>query len=81
MQHFYNSWHERNLLVIVLKLNKFAECIMSLPRRLLRPSTNFRPFLQCILHSSRILHNAREDPFLLHPIFMLKEVHLRQLAT
>jgi len=54
---------------------------MSLHTRLLRPSTNFRPFLQCILRSSRVVDNAREDPFLFPQIFMLQEVHLRKLAT
>jgi len=49
--------------------------------RLLRPSTNFRPFLQCILHSSCIVDNDRQDPYLLLRIFIPKEVHLRQLAT
>jgi len=52
-----------------------AESIVSLHTRLLRPSTNFRPFLWCILHSSCVVDNAREDPFPLPRIFMLKEVH------
>jgi len=81
MQRFCNSWRVRNLLVMVLRLNKLAESIVSLHTRLLGPSTNFRPFLQCILHSSRVVDNAREDPFPLRRIFMPKEVHLRQLAT
>jgi hypothetical protein len=81
MQRFCNSWRVSNLLVMVLRLDKLGESIVSLHTRLLRPSTNFRPFLQCILHSSRVIDNAREDPFLLPRIFMLKEVHLRQLAT
>jgi hypothetical protein len=63
MQCFCNSWRVRNLLVMVLRLNKLAESIVSLHTRLLRPSTNFRPFLQCILHSSRVVDNAREYPF------------------
>jgi hypothetical protein len=67
--------------VIVLRLNKLAESIVSLHMRLLRPSTNIQPFLQCILHSSRVVDNAREDPFPLPRIFMLKAVHLRQMAT
>jgi len=81
MQHFCNSWRVRNLLVMVLRLNKLAESIVSLHTRLLRPSTNFRPFQQCMLRYSRVVDNAREDPFPLPQIFMPKEVHLRQLAT
>ena len=81
MQRFCNSWCVRNLLVMMLRLNKFAESIVRSHMRLLRPGTNFRPVLQCILHSSRVIDNAREDPFPLPRIFMLKEVHLRQLAT
>ena len=65
MQGFCNSWRVRNLLVIVLRLNKLAESIMTLHTRLLRPGTNFRPFLQCILHSLCVIDNATEDPFLL----------------
>ena len=53
-----------------------AESIVSLHTRLLRPSTNFRPFLRCILHSSRVVDNAREDPIPLPRIFMPKNVHL-----
>ena len=49
--------------------------------RLLRPSTNFRPFLLGILHSSRVIDNGREDSFLLPQMFMPKEFHLRQLLT
>ena len=79
MQHFGNSWRVRNLLVMVLRLNQLAESIVSFHTSLLRPSTNFRPFLQCILHFSRVVNNAREDPFPLPQIFMLNEVHLRQL--
>ena len=81
MQRFFNSYRVRNLLVMVLRLNKLAESIVSLHTRLLRPSTNVRPFLQCILHSSRVVDNARKDPFLLPRIFKLVEVHLRQLAS
>jgi hypothetical protein len=40
-----------------------AESIVSLYTRLLRPSTNIRPFLWCILHFSCVIDNAREDPF------------------
>ena len=76
MQHVCNSWHVRNLLVMVLRLNKLAESIMSLHTRLLRPSTNIRPFLQCILHSSSVIDNTREDPVPLPRMFMQKEVHL-----
>jgi len=53
-----------------------AESIVSLHMRLLRPSTNLHPFLRCILHSSRVIDNAREDPFPLPQILMPKEVHL-----
>ena len=81
MQCFCNSWRVRNLLVMVLRFNKLAKSILSLHTRLLRPSTNFCPFLQCILHSSRVVDNAREDSFPLPRIFMPKEVHLRQLVT
>ena len=77
MQHFCNSWRVRNLIVMVLMLNKLAESIVSLHTRLLKPSTNFRLLLQCILHSSHVVDNAREDPFPLPRIFMPKEVHLR----
>ena len=63
MQRFSNCWRVRNLLVMMLRLNQLAYSIMSLHTRLLRPSTNFRPFLQCILHSSHVINNAKEDPF------------------
>jgi hypothetical protein len=76
MQRVCNSLHVRNILVMMLRLNKLAESIMSPHTRLLRPSTYFRPFLMCILHSSRVVDNAREDPFPLPRIFMPKEVHL-----
>jgi hypothetical protein len=78
---FGNSWGVRNLHVIVLRLNELAKSIMSLHTRLLRPSTNICTILQCILHSLRVIDNAREDPSPGHRIFMPKEVHLRQLAT
>jgi hypothetical protein len=81
MQRVYNSWHVRNLLVMVLRFNKLAEHSVSLHTTLLRPSMNIRPLLQCILHYSRIVHNAREDPFALPRSFMLKQVHLGKLAT
>jgi len=51
------------------------------PTRLLRPNTNFHPFLQCILHSSHVVDNAREDLFPLPQIFIPTEVHPSQLAT
>ena len=79
-----SSWHVRNLLVMVLRLNKsvkLAESIVSLHTRLLRPSTNFRPFLHWILNSSCVVDNAIEDPSPLHWIFVPNEAHLRQLAT
>jgi hypothetical protein len=53
-----------------------AESIVSLHTRLLRPRTNFRPFLRCILHSSHVVDNGREEPFPLPRMFMPKEVHL-----
>jgi hypothetical protein len=81
MQRFRNSWHVRNLLVIVLRINKLAASIVSIHTRLLRPSTKFHPLLQCILHTSHGVDTAREDSFSLPRIFILKEVHLRQLAT
>jgi hypothetical protein len=65
MQRFVNSRRARNLLVIVLSLNKLAESIISLHPRLLRPRTNFRPFVQCILHCSLVVENATDDPCLL----------------
>jgi len=63
MQRFCNSWHVRNLLAMVLRLNELAESIVSLHMRLLRASTNFHPFLQSILHSSCVVDYARDDPF------------------
>jgi hypothetical protein len=53
-----------------------AESIVSFHMSLLRPSTNIGPFLRCILHSSRVIDNSRQDPIPLLPIFMLKEVYL-----
>jgi len=63
MQRFCNSGHVRNLFVMGLRLNRLAESIVSSHTRLLRPGTNLRPFLQCILHSSCVVDNARDDPF------------------
>jgi hypothetical protein len=77
MYCFCNSWSVRNRLVMVLMLNKFAESIVSLHTRLLKPCTNLHPFLQCILHSSRVVDNASEDTFPLAQIFMPKDVQLR----
>jgi hypothetical protein len=68
---------------MVLKQNKslkLVESIVSLHTMLLRPSTNFRPILHRILHSSRVVDIAREDPFQLPRIFMPKEVHIRHLV-
>ena len=84
MPRFCNSWQLRNLLVMVLRLNeslKLAESIVSLHTKLLRPCTNFHPFLQCVLHSSRVVDNSSEDQFLLPQIFMPNHIHLSQLAT
>jgi hypothetical protein len=53
-----------------------AESIVRLHTRLLRPRTIFDPFLRCILQSSRVVDNTREDPFPLRQIVMPKEVHL-----
>jgi len=63
MQRFYNSWRVRNLLVRVLRLYKLGGSIVSIHTRLLMPGTNFRLFLQCILHSLHVIDNAREDPY------------------
>jgi hypothetical protein len=76
MQRVCNSFRVRNLLLLVLRLNKIAESIVSLHTRLLRPSTNFRPCQQCILDSSRVVDNARKDPCPLPQMFMPKDVHL-----
>jgi len=84
MQCFYNYWRVTNLLVMVLRLNKsikFAESIVSLHTRLLRPSTNFRPFLHWIHHSTRVVDSARDDPVRLPRIFMPKDVRIRHQAT
>jgi len=81
MQRYSNSWLVRNLLVMVLRLNKLAESIVSLHMRLLSPRTNFRPILQCLLHSLCVMDNAKEQPILLPQIFMPNEAHLRQLET
>ena len=61
---------------MVLRINKLVEGIVSLHTRLLRHSTNFRPFEQSILHSSHVVKNAREDLFPLPRNFMPKEVPL-----
>jgi hypothetical protein len=81
MQRFCDSLRVRNVLVIVLRLNKLAKRIVTLHTRLLRPSTNVCPCLQCILRSLGVVDNARDDPVPLSRIFMLNEVHLGQLAT
>jgi len=84
MERFCNSWHVRDILVMVLRLNEslmLAESIESLHTRLLRPSTNFCPFLLCILQTLCVVDNTREDPLPLPWILMPKQVHLRQLAT
>jgi len=81
MQRLCNSWRVRNLLVMVLRLNKLAESIVSLNTRLLWPGANVLSFLQCILHSLCVVDNSTEDPFPLPRIFMPKDVHPRQLAT
>jgi hypothetical protein len=60
---FCNSWLERNLFLIVLRLNKLTESIVSLYTRLVSPSTNFLPLLHCIHHLSRVIDTAREEPF------------------
>jgi hypothetical protein len=81
MQRLCNSWCVRNLLLMMLRLNKLGESIVSLHTRLHTPSTDFRRFLQFRHHSLHVVDNAREDPFPFPRIFMLREVHLRQLAT
>jgi len=58
-----------------------AETIMRFHTRLLRPSTNVRPFLLYKLHSLRHFDIARDDAFLLPWMFKPKDVHLRRLAT
>jgi len=76
MKCFCNSWRVKNLLGMALRFNKplkLAESIVSLHTWLLRPSTNFRPCLQCILCSSRVINNTREDSFPLPWIFLLKK--------
>ena len=69
---------------MVFRINKplkLAESIVSLHTGLLRPCSNFGRILRCVLHSSCVIDNAREDPFPFPRIFMPKEVHLSQLAT
>jgi len=85
MQHYCNSWRVKHILAMVLRLNKslkLAESIMSLhTHQAALAQRNVCTFLQCILHSSQVVDNAREDLFPFPQVFMLKEVHLRQLAT
>jgi hypothetical protein len=66
---------------MLLRPDQLAESSVSLDMRLLRPSTNIRRFLQCILHFSCVVDDTREDPILLPRIFMRKAINLRQLAT
>jgi hypothetical protein len=63
MQRLCNSCRVMNHLVMVLRFNNLAEGFMSLNTRPFRPDTNFRPILQCILHSLSVINNAREDLF------------------
>ena len=84
MHYFCNSWHVRNLLVMMLRFNKslhWAESIVNVYTGLLRRSTDLHPFVLCRLHSSRVIDNATDDQFLLPRMFMPKEVHLIQQAT
>ena len=81
MQCYCNSRRVRNLLVMLLTLDKLTQSIVSIHTRLLMPATKYCPFLQCTLHTSRVIDNAREEPVPLPQIFMLKEVHHRQLST
>ena len=78
---YCNSWRVRNLLVKVLRLNESADRIVSGHTSLIGHGTNYRPFRQGILHSSRVVDNARVHPSQLPWIFMPNKVHLRQLAT
>jgi len=61
-----NSWPLRNLLVIVLRLNKLRESIVRLHMMLLRTSNNFRPVLPCIFDFSNVVENRTEDHLPLH---------------
>jgi len=82
MQRSCNARCVRNLLGMLLQLNeslKLAESIITLHTRLLRPSTNFRTVLQCILHSLCVIDNGTEEHCLLPRMFMPNEVHLRPL--
>jgi len=68
MQPFCNSWSIRNLLVMLLRLNKsvkLAKSIVSLRTRLFRPCTTFHHFLHSKLPSSHLVDNGWEDRFLL----------------
>jgi len=84
MQRFCIFLRVRHLFMMVLRLNislTLAEGLVSIQGMLLRPSTNFRPFQQCILHASCVIDSARGDPFPLPQTIMLKEICPRQLAT
>jgi len=81
MKRYCNSWRVTNLLVIVLTVNNSAESIENVHTWLLRPGTNFRPVLQCILHSSRGVDNARDDAFPLPGIYLPKEARFGHLET
>jgi hypothetical protein len=84
MQYFGKSWHVRNLLVMVLRLNKslkLAENIVTLQTRRLRIMSYIGPFPKWILHSSPVVNNARDDSFQLPQMFLLKEVHLKWLPA
>jgi hypothetical protein len=61
MQRGRNCWYVRNILVLVLRLNKLAESIVSLHTRPPMRSTNCFNFPECILHCSHVVDNARED--------------------
>jgi hypothetical protein len=81
MQCFCNSLRIWNLIVMEWELNKFDERIVNVPTSLRRTISNCHLFQQCIPPSMLAVDNAREDLFQLPQIFMLKEVHLRQLVT
>jgi len=69
MQRFCNSWHVRNLLVMVLTLNKclkLAESIVSLhPHQAAQVDRQLLTLSTVHTASSCVVDNAREDPFLL----------------
>jgi hypothetical protein len=79
MRCFCNSWCVRNFRVMMLRLNKLAQSIVSLHTRLLMPRSSFRPNEQCIHLSSCVVDNASEDYLPLPPNFLPIEVHLTQL--